>query len=62
MSDYNFVLKKTAFSEWTIYTDKGVHMHTLFNCLCKSEAVDRSTAWASSWPSVSIKVEDEKIS
>lgn len=60
MYEYNFVLKKTAHSEWTIYTDKGIHMHTLLRCVSREEATDRARAWGSSWASVCIKVEDEQ--
>ena len=57
---YNFVLKKTGRAEYIIVSDKGFTMHTLDRCDSVDEAMTRARAWASSWNSVIIRMEDEK--
>jgi hypothetical protein len=58
--NYNFIVKKTGPTEWTVYTDKGVTMHVLTRCSSKSDAETQVKAWASTCHSVSIRVIDEQ--
>lgn len=57
---YNFVVKKTGFNQWTIFSATGYPLHVLTNCISAFEAENRARAWGSSWQSVSIKVEHEQ--
>jgi hypothetical protein len=60
MYSYNFTVKKTGHSEYTIYSDKGISMHVLTNCVLGDEAMNRARVWASSWTSVNVRMEDEQ--
>ena len=60
MYSYNFILRKTGHSEYTIFSDKGLAMHVLYNCTTKDDAVNRARVWASSWSSVNVRFEDEQ--
>jgi hypothetical protein len=62
MYSYNFIVKKTGHSEYTIVSDKGFVMHTLGRCETAEEALLRARAWASSWSSASVRMEDEQSS
>ena len=59
-SDYNFILKKSGVSEWTLSSDKGVTLQTFDRCGTPEQAMVEATNWASSWSSVSIRMEDGK--
>ena len=61
MYSYNFVVKQTGYGEWTIFTDKGVVLHIMNRISNVAEVTSRANAWASSWNSASIKVEDEQV-
>jgi hypothetical protein len=56
---FNFVLKKTAHSEWSVFSDKGFELMKFSRCSNSTEALERCRAWASSWNSVNIVVEHE---
>lgn len=60
MYSYNFTVRKTSSSEYTIFSEKGFEMHVLSRCTDPKDAEERARAWASSWSSVCIKVEDEQ--
>ena len=55
---YNFIVRKTGMVQWTIYSDKGIEMHVMHNCTNEDEVMRRANAWASSWHSASVKVEN----
>ena len=59
MTTFNFTVRKTARGEYTIFSEKGYLMCVLDRCESASEASDRAGAWASSWGSVSVKVEED---
>lgn len=59
MYSMNLVLKKTGHSEYSILSDKGHLLHVIGSCTTAHEAMERARAWASTWGSVCIRMEDE---
>jgi hypothetical protein len=62
MCDKNLILRKTGPSEYTIYSDKGYSLYVMHRCSSPDDAMLTAKAWASSWISVSIRMEDEQQS
>lgn len=60
MYSMDLIVRRTGSAEWTIYSASGVELHSMHRCHDASEAKEQATAWASSWNSVNIKVEDER--
>ena len=56
---WQLVIKKTGNSSWTLYSEKGVELHEFHRVANAVEAEMLAKAWASSWNSVSIRVEGE---
>lgn len=54
------ILKKTGPAKWTLFTEKGIELITYMRVANAEDAYSRAKAWASSWSSVFIKVEDEQ--
>ena len=62
MYEYNLVVRKTGHSEWTVFSENGTLLFLMDRCAGTSDAMDRAKVWASTWSSVSIRIEDEKVS
>jgi hypothetical protein len=56
--NWNVILRKTGIRSWTLFSDKGHEITTFPDC-SKELALDKATAYISSWNSIGIKVEDE---
>ena len=60
MYSFNFTLKKTGTSEYTIVSDKGYTMHILNRCNGPEDALLMAKAWASSWHSSNVEMEKDE--
>jgi hypothetical protein len=55
-----FVLRKTGFCEWSIYSKEGRWIYTLPRVESPTTAMDDASAWITSWPGSIIRMEDEQ--
>jgi hypothetical protein len=56
---HNFILKKTGPAEWTLYTEKGLAVYSINDCLSRLDAEAKANAWVSSWPSSIVRVDEQ---
>jgi hypothetical protein len=57
---WNFILRKTGQSEWTIFVEENGRQLIVFtNCSSSLDAMDRASAFTSSWTSTTLRMEDE---
>ena len=58
---YNFVVRNTGHCEWTISAENSTNaLHVLHRVLDADDALSRANAWASSWNSVNVRLENEQ--
>lgn len=58
MYSMNLILKKTGHSEFTLFSEMGNLLYVIDSCVLPNEAMNRAKAWASTWNSVSIILEE----
>jgi hypothetical protein len=56
---FSFVVRKTGFNEWTIFSEQGVEQHRMIYCPNAHIAETMANAWASSWESANVKVVED---
>jgi hypothetical protein len=60
MYDHEFILKDVGHGEYELVSSKGFSLTSFNRCANQEEAMTKAKAWASSWTSVCIKMDDEQ--
>ena len=56
--DYELTLRRVDRTSWVILSNKGIELYNITSCPSREAAVVEAEAWASSWSSVRIEVQD----
>jgi hypothetical protein len=59
MYQYTFILTKVGFGEYSLTSEKKVHLVTFSNMVTETEAMDNARAWASSFSSAEVVTNHE---